>query len=211
MTPNRGLVLSLVALFCFGCNKDWSGEKLCSDALAQVIALHDPDKRARDYSTFLRGVESLGGKKAFASACADAIRDAVTACSEHAYGSDSGENCKQRRIVPAMSEAIEAVYVRGERIPAPPRETRQDRARKQIAGLVEALVRYHREKGDYPATASGLQPLLDLKFAASATDPWGNEYLYFNQGGGKVRVVSYGGDGTQGGEGDDADIMASVP
>ncbi len=37
-------------------------------------------------------------------------------------------------------------------------------------------------------------------------DPWGNEYLYDPPGGGnKFRVYTLGADGSQGGEGDDAD------
>jgi len=38
-------------------------------------------------------------------------------------------------------------------------------------------------------------------------DPWGNDYMYLNEGG-KPVVISYGSDGTQGGEGNAADISS---
>jgi general secretion pathway protein G len=38
-------------------------------------------------------------------------------------------------------------------------------------------------------------------------DPWNNEYVYMNEGG-KPVVISYGADGTSGGEGNDADISS---
>ena len=38
-------------------------------------------------------------------------------------------------------------------------------------------------------------------------DPWSNDYVYMNEGG-KPVIISYGADGTSGGEGNDADISS---
>ena len=50
-----------------------------------------------------------------------------------------------------------------------------------------------------------------LRQSSVPKDPWGNEYVYEPpRGGQKLRILSYGKDGTPGGEGDDADIDSST-
>lgn len=91
-------------------------------------------------------------------------------------------------------------------------------AKVQIAAYQTALELYHLDLGRYPASADGLGalakapagavgwagPYLDKAVAA---DPWGNPYDYSAAAdGGSYKLRSFGADGKEGGEGDDADI-----
>ena len=87
-------------------------------------------------------------------------------------------------------------------------EAKQDTARLDIANIQNALKLYYTKKGKYPDTGTGLKALVDTQnLERVPTDPWGNEYVYMNEGG-KPVLMSYGADGTQGGEGPDADISS---
>ena len=87
-------------------------------------------------------------------------------------------------------------------------EAKQDTARLDIANIHNALKLYYTKKGKYPDTGTGLKALVDTQNLEKVPmDPWGNEYLYMNEGG-KPVLMSYGADGTQGGEGPDADISS---
>ncbi|HEX5748463.1 MAG TPA: type II secretion system major pseudopilin GspG [Archangium sp.] len=87
-------------------------------------------------------------------------------------------------------------------------EAKQDTARLDIANIHNALKLYYTKKGKYPDTGTGLKALVDTQnLEKIPTDPWGNEYVYMNEGG-KPVLMSYGADGTQGGEGPDADISS---
>ncbi len=87
-------------------------------------------------------------------------------------------------------------------------EAKQDTARLDIANIHNALKLYYTKKGKYPDTGTGLKALVDTQNLEKVpTDPWGNEYVYMNEGG-KPVIISYGADGTQGGEGPDADISS---
>ncbi len=87
-------------------------------------------------------------------------------------------------------------------------EAKQDTARLDIANIHNALKLYYTKKGKYPDTGTGLRALVETQnLEKIPTDPWGNEYVYMNEGG-KPVLMSYGADGTQGGEGPDADISS---
>lgn len=87
-------------------------------------------------------------------------------------------------------------------------EAKQDTARLDIANIHNALKLYYTKKGKYPDTGTGLKALVDTQnLEKIPQDPWGHEYLYMNEGG-KPVIMSYGADGTQGGEGPDADISS---
>jgi general secretion pathway protein G len=87
-------------------------------------------------------------------------------------------------------------------------EAKQDTARLDIANIQNALKLYYTKKGKYPDTGTGLKALVDTQnLEKIPTDPWGNEYVNMNEGG-KPVLMSYGADGTQGGEGPDADISS---
>ena len=87
-------------------------------------------------------------------------------------------------------------------------EAKQDTARLDIANIHNALKLYYTKKGKYPDTGTGLKALVDTQnLEKIPQDPWGHEYIYMNEGG-KPVIMSYGADGTQGGEGPDADISS---
>jgi general secretion pathway protein G len=102
-----------------------------------------------------------------------------------------------------------------------PDELRRAAAKHDIATIVQALTLYRRDQGHYPTQEPGLRALIENPDFATApnmqkdngyltrlpNDPWGNAYQYRNPGvHGEIDVFSYGADGEQGGEGDDADI-----
>jgi general secretion pathway protein G len=96
-----------------------------------------------------------------------------------------------------------------------------EKARVDIATLEQALETYRLENLNYPATADGLQALVSRPQGLARPeryreggyirrlpeDPWGNPYRYANPGrNGVIDVFSYGADGKEGGEGNNADI-----
>ncbi len=98
------------------------------------------------------------------------------------------------------------------------RRARRDTAKTQIQLLDQALADYKLDVGGYPTTADGLQMLVEnvsqeekwdgpyLK-PAVPKDPWGNDYVYACPGEhGDYDLSSYGADGQQDGEGENADI-----
>ena len=85
---------------------------------------------------------------------------------------------------------------------------RVDRAKLDIQNIQGAFKLYYAKKGGYPDTATGLKALVDTQALEEIPkDPWGNDYMYLNEGG-KPVIISYGSDGTQGGEGNGADISS---
>jgi general secretion pathway protein G len=87
-------------------------------------------------------------------------------------------------------------------------EAKQDTARLDIGNIQNALKLYYTKKGKYPDTATGLRALVETQnLERIPTDPWGNEYVYMNEGG-KPVIISYGADGVAGGDGSDADISS---
>ena len=96
-------------------------------------------------------------------------------------------------------------------------------AKVQIKNLETALKLFKLDNGFYPSTEQGLAALLEkpttgqippkyrdggyLEQKRVPPDPWGNPYLYISPGlNGDFDIISYGGDGKEGGEGKDADI-----
>ena len=94
-------------------------------------------------------------------------------------------------------------------------------AQTQIKNLEAALDIYRTNVGRYPDSEEdgGLEALVSnttenekwqgpyLKPAAVPKDPWGNEYVYVCPGEhGEFDLYSYGADGVEGGEGENADI-----
>ncbi len=89
----------------------------------------------------------------------------------------------------------------------------RDAAMSQISSLQTALDTYRLDMGEYPDTLDGLMSNDTGRAAWSGPylrgnvprDPWGNEYIY-ESAGRDFALISYGADGEQGGEDDDADI-----
>jgi general secretion pathway protein G len=82
-------------------------------------------------------------------------------------------------------------------------KAKRNRAKSDVAVIVNAIEAYYAESGRYPTNDEGLSAL-PLK---NTNDPWGRPYQY-NQPGrdGPYEVVTYGADGREGGTGADADI-----
>ena len=86
---------------------------------------------------------------------------------------------------------------------------RVKKAEADIALLEQAAEMYRLNKLDYPTTSDGLQALVSEGFVKRLPDdPWGNPYHYAAPGGdGRAfDIYSYGADGREGGEDDDADL-----
>ena len=89
----------------------------------------------------------------------------------------------------------------------------RDGALSQISSLQAALDTHRLDVGEYPNSLEGLMendtdraswngPYLRNNLPK---DPWGNDYVYDTDGR-EFTLISYGADGSQGGEDDDADI-----
>jgi general secretion pathway protein G len=88
----------------------------------------------------------------------------------------------------------------------------------QINAYKSVLEMYHLDMGRYPQTSDGLEALAKAPQGATgwagpyldkavAVDPWGNPYAYTAAADGSTYTLrSFGADGKEGGEGDNADI-----
>ena len=100
-------------------------------------------------------------------------------------------------------------------------EAKKTQARVQIRNVQQALELFKLDNGFFPTTDQGLEALVRMPDAGRTPknyrkggyldrvpkDPWGNAYVYVCPGDhGDYDISSYGADGTQGGEGEDADI-----
>ena len=83
------------------------------------------------------------------------------------------------------------------------------KAKADIATLEQGVEMYRLNNLSYPAGADGLQQLVRARLVKRLpNDPWGNPYRYAAPGrdGRDFEIYSYGADGREGGEGQDADI-----
>jgi general secretion pathway protein G len=105
-----------------------------------------------------------------------------------------------------------------------PGEARALKAQMDIQSLETALKLYRLDNAFYPTTEQGLMALVErpttgripanwreggyLEKAILPKDPWGNDYFYLSPGvyNRDFDLWSYGADGEEGGEGEDADI-----
>jgi general secretion pathway protein G len=98
-------------------------------------------------------------------------------------------------------------------------------AKSQIEMIGAALDAYRLDNGSYPSTEQGLAALQTQPTSepvpgnwrgpylrkAVPSDPWGRPYLYKSPGDANPNgydLLTYGADGKQGGEGDDADVTS---
>ena len=90
------------------------------------------------------------------------------------------------------------------------------KAKSDISELSNALDRFRVDADRYPTDQEGFSALLQQPSDVShwngpyiqklPTDPWGNEYVYKDMGNNQIEVMSYGGDGAEGGTGIASDI-----
>ncbi|MDZ7814634.1 MAG: type II secretion system major pseudopilin GspG [Planctomycetota bacterium] len=94
------------------------------------------------------------------------------------------------------------------------------RAQSQISEYASALQLFKMDVGRFPTSGEGLESLDEKPAGADGwkeggyadvmNDPWGNPYEYrFDSTNNKFDIISYGADGTPGGEGYNADIKYS--
>lgn len=105
-------------------------------------------------------------------------------------------------------------------------QARVARAKADIQTFQVALDTYHLGVGEYPTQEQGLEALWtppsgvdEQKWRQgggpfikkqNTNDPWGNSYLYRTGGDdADYEIISYGGDGKEGGEGKNADITSA--
>jgi general secretion pathway protein G len=95
-------------------------------------------------------------------------------------------------------------------------------AAAQIHNFMTALDMYYMDNSNYPTTEQGLQALVQAPSTSPVPknyprdgyiqqvpkDPWNYDYIYFSPGvnGGPFSIQSYGADGMQGGEENNADV-----
>lgn len=89
-------------------------------------------------------------------------------------------------------------------------KARQKDASAQIALFGETLDLYRLEKHKYPTTEEGLNALKPYLKKDIPKDPWGNDYVYRSPGedGREYDIISYGADKSQGGDGNNSDIVS---
>jgi general secretion pathway protein G len=99
-------------------------------------------------------------------------------------------------------------------------KARQITAKSQISEYESALDQFKLDVGRYPSAEEGLQALRTKPADAAnwdgpylkkdlPMDPWGRPYVYTFPGThGDFDLMSYGADGREGGEGDNADIVS---
>lgn len=95
---------------------------------------------------------------------------------------------------------------------------KQSVARAQMENFMSGLDSYFLDTGKFPSTQQGLavlrahpegEPKWNGPYLKKEVplDPWGNPYLYRAPGrNGGYEIISYGADGKEGGDGDNADI-----
>ncbi|TAH38529.1 MAG: type II secretion system protein GspG [Planctomycetota bacterium] len=89
------------------------------------------------------------------------------------------------------------------------------KAKSDISSLVNAVTMYKAQKGTWPDSIEELAEVDEtgqsfLQGNRVPKDPWGNDYYYEppRSGSSEFEIISYGSDGAQGGEGEDADISS---
>ncbi|HSG04839.1 MAG TPA: type II secretion system major pseudopilin GspG [Nitrospiria bacterium] len=100
-------------------------------------------------------------------------------------------------------------------------EARRTSVQVQMKNIEQGLHLFKLDNGFYPSTDQGLEALVnkptigripknwrdDGYLPKVPLDAWDNEYVYLSPGTyGDFDLISYGGDGEQGGEGNDADL-----
>jgi general secretion pathway protein G len=98
-------------------------------------------------------------------------------------------------------------------------DARVTAARTDINNLMQSLKLYKLDNQRFPTAEQGLEALVRKPTASPVppnwkayldklpADPWGRPYQYLNPGvNGEIDVFSYGADGQQGGEGNNADL-----
>jgi len=114
-------------------------------------------------------------------------------------------------VIIGMLAGVVTVNVRGYLIKA-----KQNAARQEIAVIVGALETFYATYNRYPTNDEGLEILTkpssklpEALINGVPIDPWSEPYQYNSPGAnGPYEVICFGADGSEGGEGADADITS---
>jgi general secretion pathway protein G len=114
-------------------------------------------------------------------------------------------------VILGMLAGLVAVRTRGYLI-----SSKQNAAKAEIANIVKAIETFYADQGRYPTTDEGLEILAsgtdtwpDGFLNKVPRDPWKNSYEYINPGSREpYEVISLGGDGREGGEGENQDFSS---
>ena len=114
-------------------------------------------------------------------------------------------------VILGMLASLVAVQTRGFLI-----RSKQNAAKAEIANLSTAVETFYADRGRYPTTDEGLEVLTqptetwpEAFIKRLPKDPWKNDYEYFSPGStGPYEIVSLGGDGREGGEGEARDFSS---
>jgi general secretion pathway protein G len=114
-------------------------------------------------------------------------------------------------VIIGMLAGVVTVSVRGYLVKA-----KQNTARHEIATIVQALESFYTAHDRYPTNEEGIEILVepsdefpDGLLTKVPVDPWSGDYQYNAPGAnGPYEVISYGADGSEGGEGADSDISS---
>src|SRR6476620_4315988 len=83
-----------------------------------------------------------------------------------------------------------------------------DTTRTNIGTTMDLLKQYYLRKNKYPDTGTGLKALVDEQITDKVPkDAWQNDFVYMLEAN-KPVIISYGDDGTPGGEGNAADLSS---
>ncbi len=82
----------------------------------------------------------------------------------------------------------------------------QAKAKAEISNMKTAVQMYRIKNKRLPNTLEEIAPFLDPPKVP--LDPWGNAYVYQKEGNSAFKIMSYGGDGSPGGSGANADISS---
>jgi len=97
---------------------------------------------------------------------------------------------------------------------------RKEAARSEISTIENAMKFYRLDNFTYPTAEQGIEALVNKPNDPSIknwnpggylermpVDPWGNPYVYRNPGqNGEIDILTFGADGVEGGDGNNADI-----
>lgn len=114
-------------------------------------------------------------------------------------------------VILGMLAGLVAVRTRGYLI-----SSKQNAAKTEIARIVNAIETFYADQGRYPTTDEGLEILVDGTdtwpdgfLTKVPKDPWKNAYEYVSPGSSEpYEVISLGGDGREGGEGENRDFSS---
>lgn len=135
------------------------------------------------------------------------------------WSKDAGATLLEILVVLAIIALLAAVV--GPRVVGYLSKAKSTTAELQLDNLKTAIELFYVDLGRYPSEQEGLQALMNRPTAAgdwagpyldaedALQDPWGRDYVYRSPGQSErpFDVLTFGRDGVEGGDGEDADLL----